>query len=143
MATFGSELVAGIIVAELATVEDVTDAVGSRMHGTTFVPQGGALPALLTYAENSTYPDSGLFSNLDMEQLRVVVRLICQGTSTQPILDAALAQREALHGFVIEQDGYHITFLAIGAVPLTTLQDGGVVYRQLGTVYSVEITTGG
>ena len=140
MATFGSELVAGIILAELATINDVTDAVGTRMHGTTFVPQGGTLPALLTYAENSVYPEPSLFNSLDFEQLRVVVRLICQGTSTTPILDAALAQREALHGFVIEQDGYHVTFVASGAVPLTTLQDGGVVYRQLGTVYSVEIT---
>jgi hypothetical protein len=143
MATFGSELVAGIVVAELSGIEDVTDVVGSRMFGTMMVPQGQGLPALLTYAENSVYPQPSLHAGIDVEVLRIVVRIICQGSSTEPILDAALAQQEALHGLVVEQDGSHVTFMASGAVPLTTLQDGGVTYRQLGTTYSVEITSGG
>jgi hypothetical protein len=143
VATFGSELVAGIVVAELADIEDVTDAVGSRMYGTSFVPHTIADPVLLTYAENSTYPEPSLHNPIDVEVLRIVVRLICKGGSTEPILDAALAQQEALHGLVVEQDGSHVTFMASGAVPLTTLQDGGVTYRQLGTTYSVEITSGG
>lgn len=139
MATFGSELVAGIVVAELSGIEDVTDAVGARMFGTTMVPQGQALPALLTYAENSAY-SGPIGAEKAIEQLRIVVRLLCQGTSTAPILAAALAQEEALNGLDVEQDGAYVTFRAVGAVPLTTLQDGGIVYRQLGTVYSVEIT---
>src|SRR5688500_12130138 len=112
------------------------------MFGTTMVPQGQDLPALLTSAENSVYPDPSLYGPIDVEVLRIVVRLICLGSSTEPILAAALAQQEVLHGLVVEQGGAHITVMASGAVPLTTLQDGGVIYRQLGTTYSVEITSG-
>lgn len=136
---FGSELVAGIVVTTLAGVPAVTAAVGDRVYGTNFVPQGAALPALLTYAENSVY-SGPIGVEITMEQLRVVVRLICKGSSTAPILAAALAQQAALHGYQTEQDGALVTFMASGATPLTTLQDGGDTYRQLGTTYTVEIT---
>ena len=142
MATLGSELVAGIIIDALSDVTAVTDAVSSRMFSTTFVPQGQQLPALLTYAENSVY-SGPIGAEINAEQLRVVVRLICQGTSTAPIIDAWDAQIDALNGLVVQQDGAYVTFTASGAVPLTTLQDGGTTFRQLGTVYNVEITTGG
>ena len=140
MALYGSELVAGIVVSTLQDVDAVTDAVGNRMYGTTFVPQGKDVPALLTYAENSVY-GGPIGAEIAIESLRVIVRLICAGTSTAPIHDAWAAQLAALNGLAVEQDGSYVTFRAAGAVLPTTLPvEGGVVYRQLGTVYAVEIT---
>ena len=42
-----------------------------------------------------------------------------------------------------EGEPYQITFRPLGEYPLTTVVDGGQLYRQLGTTYAVEVLRGG
>ena len=145
---FGSEIVDDLIHTELSGVADVTAAVGVRIVGRGALVQGEPLPALLYYPEQSTYdPPAFGGDTIGMEVLRYVVRVVCLGTRTHPIRDAALAQREHLNGqaFNVVDNGqnYLVTFDAQGAFPLTTITDGAQHYRQLGTVYRVTVTLGG
>lgn len=148
---FGSKIVSTIIYEHLNDITVVTAVVGDRIVGLSAVPQGTTLPALLFYPEFSAY--SGPLGNrssgagdIDFEQMRFVVRIICKGTSTGPIDAAADAQLDHFDGLnldvTVNGTNYYLTFTAQGEVPLTSLLDGGTFYRQLGTIYGVEITRG-
>jgi len=145
---FGSEIVDKVLYAQLSGLTVVTGAVGVNILGRSAVVQGDTLPALLFYPESSTYdPPAFGGDNIGMEQLRYVVRVICRGTSTDPIRAAALAQRLHLNGVpfntVVDTLNYRVTFDARGAFPMTFVVDGGNSFRQLGTIYSVDVTLGG
>jgi len=148
---FGSKIVSTIIYEHLSAVSAVTAAVGDRIIGLNIVPQGATLPALLYYPEFSAY--SGPLGNrqggageINVEQMRFVIRMICKGMDTTPIDVPADAQLDHFDGLNVDVNvngtNYYVTFTAQGEVPLTSLLDGGTFYRQLGTVYGVEITRG-
>ncbi len=145
---FGSEIVDKVLYTELAGLSAVTGAVGANILGRSAVVQGDTLPAVLFYPESSTYdPPAFGGDNIGMEQLRYVVRFVCRGTSTDPIRAAALAQRQHLNGTgfntVVDGLNYQVTFDAQGAFPMTFIVDAGNTYRQLGTIYRVDVTLGG
>ncbi len=144
---FGSEIVDKVLYTELAGLSAVTGAVGANILGRSAAVQGDTLPAVLFYPESSTYdPPAFGGDNIGMERMRYVVRLVCTGTSTDPIRGAALAQRQHLNGTafdtVVDGLNYQVTFDAQGAFPMTFIVDGGNTFRQLGTIYRVDVTRG-
>lgn len=149
---FGSKIVSAIIYDHLSAIPEVTAAVGDRIIGLTIVPQGVTLPVCLSYPEFSSYDGAlgnrqGGAGEINFEQMRFVIRLICKGMDTTPIDAAADAQLDHFDGLSVDVNVngtmYYVTFTAQGEIPLTSLLDGGTFYRQLGTVYGVEITRGG
>lgn len=145
-----SILVEQVIYQRLTSSAIITDTVGESAHGLTFVPQDEPLPALLFHYQSTGYPTGSVNTNaadeINIEELEYVVKFQCEGTSTTPIEAAALEQLRLLAGLLadVEYDGrsYQISFSAIGEAPLPTLQENQNVYRQLGTVYSVEVVRG-
>lgn len=149
---FGSKIVSAIIYDHLSAITVVTAAVGDRIIGLNIVPQGVAPPVSLYYPEFSSYDGAlgnrqGGAGDINFEQMRFVIRLICKGMDTTPIDAAADAQLDHFDGLSVDMNVngtmYYVTFTAQGEVPLTSLLDGGTFYRQLGTTYGVEITRGG
>lgn len=138
---FGSGVVAQHVYNVLRTRPAIQEAIGSppRLKAIGALPEGTTLPAALHYAEAGTY--GGVISSTnppDEEQLRYVVRFICEGESDAPIRAAA---KDALQALAVEfdqadvtQDGdtFHLTLLATNEWVITTVVTGGVIYRQLG-----------
>lgn len=102
-------------------------------------PQDVTFPLCLHYMEAGDY--SGVItSGTDPteETIRYVVRLICQGESDSPIRPAAKDALTTLAnidpGDTVTQGGdtFSLTFIPVGEWPLTTVIEGGVMYRQLG-----------
>lgn len=149
---FGSKIVSAIIYDHLSAITEVTAAVGDRIIGLNIVPQGATPPVSLYYPEFSAYSGplgnrQGGAGDINFEQMRFVIRLICKGMDTTPIDAAADAQLDHFDGLNVDVNVngtmYYVTFTAQGEIPLTSLLDGGTFYRQLGTTYGVEITRGG
>lgn len=147
---FGTELVSTILVRVLQPLA----VANGNLAGPVAAPllsQGYQLPAVLMYPEFSSY-DGPMMSrqiggSISSEQLRMVVKAVCKGESTTPILDFCEAQIAFLDGFIVDAEAYRgstyqVTFTANGEIPITTQIDGGEFYRQLGTVYDVHITRG-
>ena len=105
--------------------------------------QGTVFPACLFYPEFSAYDSGGTAvpaEHITGEQLRYVVRVDGPGDSDAAIARAAEAQLEALAGYTVTtDDGYFLTFVASGEVPLTSYVDGDQPWQRLGTVYTVTI----
>jgi hypothetical protein len=143
---FGSGVVAQHVYNQLRIRPAVSAAVGTRIRNLAVVPQGTALPAALHYMENGDY--TGPFSagmEPTEETIRYVVRFICEGESDSPIRAAA---KDALTALAIDnasatitQDGetFDLTLLPAGEWPITTVTDGGVLYRQLGFILQAHV----
>jgi hypothetical protein len=151
---FGSEVVAEYVYQVASTTPEVTAAVGSRIANLAVVPSGLALPALIHYAEQGDY--GGVITagdDIDSEVVRYVTRFICEGTSTDPVRLAAqrllreLAVVRPTAQLTYDGQSYFLTFLATGEWPLTTVVEeaanAAVLYRQLGTIWRVEVMRGG
>ncbi|HEU0163630.1 MAG TPA: hypothetical protein VFQ54_01225 [Thermomicrobiales bacterium] len=146
---FATRLVAPTIYEKLTTDPTISAAIGDRAFSTTTVPAGKAFPVALFYAEYSSYDGAigtGLAGQLNMEQLRYTIRLICTGEDDTPILAAAEAQFAIFTKgrFDISVDGVHYTIStrANSEVPLNTLLEGTDFYTQLGTTYDVTVVRG-
>lgn len=140
---FGSEIAAAFVRTQLLALPAVTAAIGTRLANLMVLPADMALPGLIHYAEQGTYGAAMGGGGIASERLRYVVRLICQGESTEPIKVAAESQLTALDGATGMQGGAFVAVSATGEWPLTTTLEDGVYYRQLGTLYDIDITTGG
>jgi len=148
---FGSEIVSTLIYQELTALPEAASFAG-KIVGAAVIPQGDRLPAVTFSPQFSSY-DAPLGGGahqpggITFEELRFAITVMCAGLSTDPIIALAQAQLDHFDGasFPITYGGraYFVTFLAQGEVPLTTVADGANVYRQLGTVYTVDVTTGG
>lgn len=148
-----SRIVAPIIYAEVLGLPEVSDAIGDRLYNSLTLPQGVALPAGLFYLEFAPYGTSsmgsGIAGMLTAETMRWVVRFLVQDSSDDAILAATEAQLKRLHNarFDVPASGgypsYVVNFDAQAEYPLTSFVDGGDEYRQLGTVYTVDVTSGG
>ncbi len=135
---FGTEIVAEAVRLNLTALPSFA---AIPVQNLNVVPPGMPLPTCLFHFERAVY--SGPISGMsDSETFRVVVRLICEGASSDPILVAAEAQLTSLDGARIDHEGSYLTFGANSEWPLTTVYEGGVFYRQLGTIYDVDLTTG-
>lgn len=146
-----SEIASEAIQTKLLTISAVTGVVGSRIVNRAYVPQDMDLPAVFHYAEpggggyDSTINAGFLPSSLT---LRYVVRLICQGESTDPIDDAADAILAAFSGQLAAQAGYAVNVWPVEPWPQSFgvggLVEGGTVYSETGDFYTVEVLkTGG
>ena len=139
---FGSETVAEEVYAVLSGLAAVTDTVDDRIVNLSVVPDKVALPAALHYPESGTYVGP-IGQAASFEKLRYVVRFTCEGESTDTIKAAAEAAFAALDGHEAQRDGAYLGFEVSGEWPLTTVLEGGVLYRQLGFFLSVDLTQGG
>lgn len=140
---FGSETVAAevyAVLSGLAAVTSVTPA--GQIINLSVVPESIALPAVLHYMESGLY-DGPIGQPQTFEKMRYVVRFTCLGESTDPIKAAAEAAFIALDGHTAIRDGADLNFYATGEWPLTTVLEGGTLYRQLGFFLGVELTQGG
>ena len=144
---FGSVVVSDYVYETLAATSGVTNIIpATQFSGAMVAAQGMALPVAIfhmTYSEYGGVLDSTPAANVNSETVRLEVRFIDAGTSDSVIYPAAAASFAALAGVNVSHvfDGttYTLTFAAIGEVPLGTLMDGAQIYRQLGTVYSVDV----
>lgn len=139
-----SFIVEQVIYQRLSTDPTIVGTVGESIHGTMAVPQGETLPAMVFYMENSRY-DGAVNSaeDINYEEISFIVKFMTDGTSTDPILEAALRQFELLAGLSasveVGEHRYTLNFRAESEAPLPTVQEGQYLYRQLGTVYTVEV----
>ena len=144
---FGSEYASEILFRELTTL--LPDYAG-KIVGMAIAPESMTLPGCMFYPEQSMYSgpafNRSAGDSLNYEGVRFAVRFACLGTSTNPIKAAALAQLNHLDGATFDEqyDGrwYAFSFIANGEYLPTTAIRNDVLYRQLGTVYNVEITRG-
>ncbi len=145
---FGTEEAARIILRELATVTEVAAAIGTRMYFSPIYPGDQPLPGALVYPQFTQYdgPINGdgtpTYERVDME-----VRFIADGTSAGTIRAAARAAlahfgTNAQYTETIDGINWHVSFGATGEVPPALINDT-YIYRQLGTVYTVEFNRGG
>lgn len=148
---FGTQIVNASLVPVFEAVPDLVAAVNDRFISKTYVPDGIPLPALLFYAEATSYVaaigSSRPNGPVNFEAVQLTVRLICDGNSTEPIYEAAEAYFEALRDLRINVQyrgwNYMLTFNPVGEVAMSAITEGPNDYSQLGTDYSVEIIRGG
>lgn len=109
-------------------------------------PQGATLPATLFYMEQSAWDIGG--HNIPAEHLtagsyRFVVRTDDASTSDIEIAKEAERLLGAVAGQVIDtEDGFQVTFTALGETPITSTYDGAQEYQRLGAIYQVYVTQG-
>jgi hypothetical protein len=144
---FASVVVSDYVYETLSALSEVTSVIPpTRMTGAMAVPEGTGLPALLFHMTASQYGgpvQATAAENVNSETIRLEVRAIDDGTSDSAIYPAAMAQFEALSGthaeHTLDGDTYSLDFIAVGEIPITTLVDGANFYRQLGTIYQVDV----
>lgn len=147
---FASVVTADYVYQTFVNTDDITDVIAvPSIGGTMVAPPGTTLPALLLYMTASEYGgvvDATPAADVNSETIRLEVRAINGGTSDAPVYPVAKAQFTALAGQTVSHtfdgDDYTLTFMAVGEVPLTTLVDGANLYRQLGTIYTVDVFRG-
>ena len=132
---FGSEIVAEEVYAVLDPLT------AFPIRNISVAPEGTGLPAVLHYMEAGTY-DGPIGQTAISEAMRYVVRFVCEGASTDPIRAGAEAAFAALDGHEATRSGCYLAFQASGEWPLTTVLEGGVLYRQLGFFLTVNLTQG-
>lgn len=137
---FGSQVVAEEVYTVLSALTEIPDA--WKIINLMVVPEGTPLPAVLHYMENGDYTGP-IGQAVASERLRYVVRFTCQGQSVGPILTAAAAAFLTLDGHEAQRDGAFLGFDVSGEWPLTTVLEGGTLYRQLGFYLQVDLTQGG
>lgn len=145
----GSRYLRQFVQQTLAAEAAITDALAegaASIVGTTTAPF--AVPALIHYPETLAYSgplNGGLPPN--EETGRYVVRLICEGQSDEPIVDAADAMLAALSGAtgqIAGADGtYDIRLDVASEWPNTSYIEAvngvAVYHRELGDVFEVQI----
>lgn len=143
---FFSRIVNRELYKALSATPALTNVVGNRIYRGHRFPSGTSFPACLYYMENSNY-DTGLH-NVQAEHItsgtyRFVVEVHGAGESDSVIAPAADGQFAKLAGTEIyTDDGYQLTFTAMGEIPLTSSWDGEQPYQRLGTIYHVDVTQG-
>ena len=130
---FGSETVAEEVYAVLDPI------VSYAIYNLSVVPEPAALPAVLHYPEAGNY-EGAIGNQTAKERIRYVVRFTCVGPSTDPIRADAEAAWTALNGHTANRDGLWMGFQLTGEWPLTTVLEGGTLYRQLGFYLDVDVT---
>jgi len=147
---FGTEEAAKVIIRELKAVPDVAAAIADRIKFLPIYPGDMAHPGVLVYPMFTQYDGpisedgTPTFERVDME-----VRFIDKGTSANRIRAAAKAALGHLAGGFYQEtiDGVNwtvtLTATAEASQPALIDQQTGEIYRQLGTVFTVEFHRGG
>jgi hypothetical protein len=142
---FGSGIVEQHVYNTLRVRAPIQAALGDppRIKPISAVPPGMKLPVCLHYVEVGEYGGSlNSLEGPDAEELRYIVRFICQGESTDPVRaaakDAFTALTDEFSIATVVQDGqsFQLSLDATNEYPITTLveeRDGVTFfYRQLG-----------
>ena len=139
---FGSLIGAKAISAALKADPTIVADLGGRVINNRRIPGDVALPALMFYVEDAPY-SGPIGDNTGQQVARFVVRVVDRGESFGPIYAAATAQLAALDGLDTEvtENGtsYQVLVNPTAEYPLTHVAEGDREYRQLGTIYTVEI----
>ena len=144
---FYSRIINREITRVLGETTGVIDVVGDQIHRGVAYPAGVDLPALLFRGESADY-FGAVQSALPAEHItggtyRYTIQLDDTGESDTDIASAAEAQLSAFAGLSIDtDDGYQLTFQAIGEIPITTNPQGATMFQRLGTIYIVTVTEG-
>lgn len=107
-------------------------------------PEGASLPATIFFMEQASF--DGAVQNIPAEHItsgtyRFVVRTDGEGSSDTVIADEAQRLVEAVAGAIVNtDDGYQLTFTALGETPLTSEYAGATEYQRLGVIYQVFIS---
>lgn len=141
---FGSMFASKAIAGALAADPTIQAELGGRVVNGRRIPGDVPLPALMFYLEEGLYGGPvDAEGTLSVETCRYVVRVAVDGESHAPVLAAARAQLAALNGHkqTVTIDGAtaHVEIYATAEYPVTSLVDEDVEYRQLGTIYTVEV----
>ena len=144
---FGSAVVSDYVYDTLGAIGGITTVIPTtRMTGAMVVPPGTALPALMFHMVASEYGGpltTAANAHIESETIRLEVRAIDKGVSIATIYPVAKAQLDALAGTTAQHDydgqTWSLSFIAVGEIPLGTLVDGSNLYRQLGTIYQVDV----
>ncbi len=141
---FGTKVVSRVIRDHLIALPEVIAIGTTKVVGLPVLPQGaGALPGIAFYPEFSAYTGA-MGSKTSYERLRFVVKAMCEGKGTDQIDAVALAQLAHFDGLTVDvvYDGtnYQLTFSPNSEVLPTTVVDEDRFYRQLGTVYDIDLT---
>lgn len=144
---FGTDAASEVIYRVLSGVPELTALVDDRIVGLPVLPQDVQLPvamfAPVAGLANGSYGDLAIGGPIAMERIDFAVRLICAGRSTEPLLAAAMAQLQALHGHregvTLAGVPHVVTISATGELTSTTVIEGDTFHRQLGNTYRVEI----
>ena len=143
---FLSRIVNRELFKALSDATDLTAVVGDRIHRGNRLPGGVRLPACLFYMEASSYDtrmDNVPAEHITSGSYRFVVEVHDQGESDSRIAPAAEGQFARLAGTQIyTDDGYQLTFTAMGEIPFTNDWDGETPYQRLGTTYQIYVTKG-
>ncbi len=144
---FFSRIINRVIYQTLADAPDVGGAVGpGNIQRGTGYRQGTVLPAVLFYVESATYDSGGhteQAEHITAGTYRFVVRVDGDGASDSDIAPIAEAQFRALAGLIHDtDDGYYLTFRALGELPMPSYIEDGTPYQRLGTIYEVTVTKG-
>lgn len=143
---FGTLIAAKALTAALTSDATIQGDLGGRVVNNRRIPADLALPALMFYVEDAPY--SGVVGSAPGDQLtaqvcRLVVRVADAGESFATIYPAAEAQLAALNGLDVEIEERGVTYQVLvnptAEYPLTHVAEGDREYRQLGTIYTVEI----
>lgn len=135
------------VYATLQTVPALTDLVGSCITNRPFAAEELAYPFCLHYAEPGGAGYGAALNSLrlpDTLVLRYVVRLICEGESTDPIDPAAdaILQRFS-QGYLVSPVGYQVIARPLEPWPQIlgagAIEEGGVIYSETGDFYELEI----
>ncbi len=131
----------------ISSIAAVTQTCGLRVLNLPFAPHGTALPFCLHHTEPGlgrfTAP-LGAFRAPDTWIGRYVVRLICDGESTEPVLPARYAiQQRFVSGRLIAPEQYFVTATLLEPWPQQmgagSMEEEGRIYSQLGDYYELEV----
>lgn len=147
------EIASQAVYDTLKAMSAVTNLVGTRIVNLATIPQDVALPALMHYAEpggNGYTGSINSFGRPERVNLRYVIRVADEpGESSDAIdtvADAIFARFS--NGWLVAPSGYTVEADPIEPWPQMfsygVNEDGGVIYRQTGDYYAIDVLrTGG
>lgn len=131
----------------LKTLAPVTTTFADRVLNMPFASEGTAYPFLLHHSEpgGDGYGLAlGFGRKPESWRGRYVIRLECEGESTDPVLSALYAIQERFaSGPLVAPAGYCVTAEPLEPWPQIlgagSLEEGGVIYSQAGDFYRLEV----
>lgn len=131
----------------LAALTAVTDTFGTRVLNMPFAPESTQYPFLLHHSEpggDGYGLPIGIGHQPESWRGRYVVRLECEGESTDPVLTALYAiQQRFAAGPLVAPDGYFVSAEPLEPWPQIlgagSMEEGGVIFSQTGDFYTLEV----
>ncbi len=140
---FGSKIASRVIRDHLLILPEVIAIGTAKVVGLPVLPQSVPLPGIAFYPEQMVY-SGPIGGRADSITGRVVIKAMCEGTTTSAIDTVALAIYAHFADLTVDTtyEGavYQLTFDPNSELLPTAVVDDGRFYRQLGTVFNITIT---